>query len=65
MRNNLLVAILAIATGAGGLGTAIAQIAPSAAEVRAYTGLHAAAATDDVANIAKLAASDRAESCQD
>jgi ankyrin repeat protein len=33
---------------------ATAQIAPSAAELRAYQGLHAAAATGDVATIEKL-----------
>ena len=37
-------------------GPAMAQVAPSAAEAAAYTGLHAAAQKGDVAKIEKLAA---------
>jgi uncharacterized protein len=46
----LLLAAAALCVGA------IAQVAPSEAEVRAYTGLHAAAATNNVAEIDRLLA---------
>ena len=52
---NLAVAALigtAVLTG----GPAMAQVAPSASEAAAYTGLHAAAQKGDVAKIEKLAA---------
>jgi ankyrin repeat protein len=38
-------------------GNAIAQVAPGAAEIAAYSGLHAAAARGDAAEIARLATS--------
>jgi len=38
-------------------GSAIAQVAPGAAEIAGYSGLHAAAARGDAAEIARLAAS--------
>ena len=50
MKTLLLVLALAL-TGA----TAQAQVAPSAAEAAAYTGLHAAAHRGDVAKIGSLA----------
>ena len=50
MKNFLLTAILACATAAH------AQVPPTEAELAAYTGLHAAAARGDAAEIARLAA---------
>ena len=54
MKTLLLVLALAL-TGA----TAQAQVAPSAAEASAYTGLHAAAHKGDAAKIARLVAGAR------
>ena len=51
----LLAAIAFGMTAAAG-GPALAQVAPSTAEVAAYTGLHAAAQKGDVAKIDRLAA---------
>jgi ankyrin repeat protein len=47
---------LIVATLAVGAAPARGQVAPSAAEVAAYTGLHAAAERDDVAAIREIAA---------
>lgn len=61
-----LVAGLALAAAAvGGLPTASAQTAPSAAEAAAYRGLHAAAQRGDSAEIAKLAAAGAALDARD
>ncbi len=49
-----LLAAIAMAATAG--GQAVAQVAPNAAEVAAYTGLHAAAQKGDIAKIDRLAA---------
>jgi uncharacterized protein len=51
----LFAAIALILTGTAG-SHALAQVAPSAAEVAAYTGLHAAAQKGDTAKIDRLAA---------
>lgn len=59
MRSNRLLAILTVLAALASYQDACAQIVPSAAEVKAYTGLHAAAAKGDVAAIAALAAGDR------
>ena len=58
-RSDRTVRALAIAMLIGGVavGAANAQVAPSASEVAAYTGLHAAAQRGDVATIDRLAAS--------
>lgn len=50
----LLAMTMVLATTAG--SHALAQVAPSTAEVAAYTGLHAAAQTGDIAKIDRLAA---------
>jgi ankyrin repeat protein len=55
MRRPLVVAFAALVALAAPIG-AIAQIAPSAAEIAGYRGLHAAAVRDDVAAIERLAA---------
>ncbi len=60
MKTLLLVLVLAL-TGA----TAQAQVAPSAAEAAAYTGLHAAAQRGDAAKIARLVASGAAVNSTD
>ncbi|MBC7609798.1 MAG: ankyrin repeat domain-containing protein [Polaromonas sp.] len=54
VRSLLLVITMVLATTAG--SHAQAQVAPSAAEVAAYTGLHAAAQKGDIAKIDRLAA---------
>ena len=54
MRDSLVVAFAALVAAATPVGT-FAQIAPSAAEIAAYRGLHAAAARGDVAAIQRLA----------
>ena len=51
-----LAAAIAIGVAAVTGGPAIAQVAPSATEAAAYTGLHAAAQKGDVTKIEKLAA---------
>ena len=51
-RRLLLAITMVMATG----NHALAQVAPSAAEVAAYTGLHAAAQKGDIAKIERLAA---------
>lgn len=50
-----LLAAVSFALAAAG-GQAVAQVAPNAAEVAAYTGLHAAAQKGDIAKIERLAA---------
>ena len=55
---------LTLSLAFGGL-TAQAQVAPSAAEAGAYTGLHAAAHKGDVAKIQRLAASGAALNASD
>lgn len=57
----LLLAIALALTGA----TAQAQVAPSAAEAAAYTGLHAAAHRGDAAKVARLVASGAAVNATD
>lgn len=52
---NLVVAAL-VSTAALTAGSAMAQVAPTAAEAAAYTGLHAAAQKGDVAKIERLSA---------
>ena len=56
MRNFLAISIVALGALASAPGTASAQTPPSASEVAAYTGLHAAAHKGDVGAIAKLIA---------
>lgn len=56
MRNLLAISIVALGTLAGVAGTASAQTPPSASEVAAYTGLHAAAHKGDASEITKLIA---------
>jgi uncharacterized protein len=51
-----LFAAIAIVLAATSGGHALAQVAPSAAEVAAYTGLHAAAQKGDITKIDRLAA---------
>ena len=51
-----LITAITIALAATAASHALAQIAPSAAEVAAYTGLHAAAQKGDTAEIDRLAA---------
>ena len=51
-----LLAAITIALAATAASHALAQVAPSAAEVAAYTGLHAAAQKGDTAEIDRLAA---------
>ena len=51
-----LLATLAMGLAATSGGQAVAQLAPNAAEVAAYTGLHAAAQKGDIAEIDRLAA---------
>ncbi|NDP62772.1 MAG: ankyrin repeat domain-containing protein [Polaromonas sp.] len=51
-----LFAAIAIGMAATAGGPALAQVAPTAAEAAAYTGLHAAAQKGDVAKIDRLAA---------
>ena len=51
-----LLAALAIGVAATAGTHAVAQVAPNAAEVAAYTGLHAAAQKGDIAKIDRLAA---------
>lgn len=51
-----LLTAIAIAVVATAGGQAVAQVAPTAAEVAAYTGLHAAAQKGDIAKIDRLAA---------
>ena len=51
---------VAIAIAAVTTGPAVAQVAPTASEAAAYTGLHAAAQQGDVAKIERLAASNAA-----
>lgn len=48
-----------------GIATVAAQVAPSASELAAYSGLHAAAARGDVAEIDRLAASGAAREATD
>ena len=50
-------AVISIAIAAVTAGPAVAQVAPTASEAAAYTGLHAAAQQGDVAKIERLAAS--------
>jgi ankyrin repeat protein len=54
LKNIAAAAIIGLSAVAG--GPAMAQVAPSASEAAAYTGLHAAAQKGDIAKIAKLAA---------
>ncbi len=56
--------LLALSLAFGGI-TAQAQVAPSAAEAAAYTGLHAAAHKGDVAKIQRLVASGAALNATD
>ena len=51
-----LFAAIAIGMAATAGGPALAQVAPTAAEAAAYTGLHAAAQKGDVAKLDRLAA---------
>ena len=51
-----LIAAIVIGMAATAGGPALAQVAPSAVEVAAYTGLHAAAQKGDVAKIERLVA---------
>ena len=55
LKNIATAAAIGIATAIG--GSAMAQVAPSASEAAAYTGLHAAAQKGDIAKIDQLAAS--------
>jgi hypothetical protein len=48
--------VIAIGVVATAGGQAVAQVAPSAAEVAAYTGLHAATQKGEIAKIDRLAA---------
>ena len=50
-------AVISIAIAAVTAGPAVAQVAPTASEAAAYTGLHAAAQQGDVAKVERLAAS--------
>lgn len=50
-------ALLVLASMLGVMATASAQVPPSATEIAAYTGLHAAAASGDAAAIKRLIAS--------
>ena len=54
LKNIATAAVIGIAAAIG--GPAMAQVAPSASEAAAYTGLHAAAQKGDIAKIEKLAA---------
>ena len=54
LKNIATAAVIAIVAATG--GSAMAQVAPSASEAAAYTGLHAAAHKGDIAKIEKLAA---------
>jgi ankyrin repeat protein len=54
LKNIAAAAVIGLSAVAG--GPAMAQVAPSASEAAAYTGLHAAAQKGDVAKIEKLAA---------
>jgi ankyrin repeat protein len=54
LKNIATAVFIGLSAGAG--GPAMAQVAPSASEAAAYTGLHAAAQKGDVAKIEKLAA---------
>lgn len=53
---DVLRALLVLASTLGVTATAAAQVPPSAAEIAAYTGLHAAAARGDAVEIARLLA---------
>ena len=55
LKNIATAAAIGIATAIG--GSAMAQVAPSASDAAAYTGLHAAAQKGDIAKIDQLAAS--------
>jgi ankyrin repeat protein len=50
------IVLAAIVLASGPVGTSSAQVAPSAAEIAEYRGLHAAAQRGDVREIARLAA---------
>ena len=54
LKNIAIAAVIGIAAAAG--SRAMAQVAPSASEAAAYTGLHAAAQKGDISKIEKLAA---------
>ncbi len=56
MWHTLLIAALALSAALCATLPARAQIAPSASDIRAYSGLHAAAAKGDAAEIARLLA---------
>jgi ankyrin repeat protein len=56
MKTHLRATMIALTLALGSVG-AMAQVAPSAAEAAAYTGLHAAAHKGDVAKIQRLIAS--------